>query len=72
MLCLKTLTEKKSVLTADEGMNLLRDVRITGTDPDEKGRVYSTQWSSIYDLTNPSLALCADMDYENAYIYSVE
>ena len=68
----KTLTEKKSVLTADEGMNLLRDVRITGTDPDEKGRVYSTQWSSIYDLTNPSLALCADMDYENAYIYSVE
>lgn len=66
-----TLTEKKSVLTADEGMQLLHDVRITGTDPDEKGRVYSTQWSSIYDLTNPSLALCADMDYENAYVYSV-
>lgn len=68
----KALTEKKSILSADDGMQLLHDVRITGTDPDEKGRVYSTQWSSIYDLTNPSLALCADMDYENAYIYSVK
>ena len=39
---------------------------------DEKGRVYSTQWSSIYDLTNPSLSLCADMDYENVHIYEVK
>lgn len=68
----KTLTEKKSVLTADEGMNLLHDVRITGTDPDEKGRVYSTQWSSIYDLTNPTLSLCADMNYEDVYVYEVK
>lgn len=68
----KTLTEKKSVLTANEGMELLHDVRITGTDPDEKGRVYSTQWSSIYDLTNPSLSLCSDMDYENVYVYEVD
>ena len=67
----KTLTEKKSVLTAQEGMDLLNAARITGTDPDEKGRVYSTQWSSIYDLTNPSLSLCADMDYDNVYVYEV-
>lgn len=68
----KTLTEKKSVLTAQEGMNLLKDVRITGTDPDAKGRVYSTQWSSIYDLTNPSLSLCADMNYDDIYVYEVK
>ncbi len=68
----KTLTEKKSVLTAEEGMDLLEAARIIGTDPDEKGRVYSTQWSSIYDLTNPSLSLCADMDYENVYVYEVD
>lgn len=67
----KTLTEKNSVLSAEEGMQLLNDARITGTEPDEKGRVYSTQWSSIYDLTNPSLSLCADMDYENVYVYEV-
>ena len=68
----KTLTEKESVLSAEEGMNLLHDVRITGTDPDEKGRVYSTQWSSIYDLTNPSLSLCADMNYDDVYVYEVK
>lgn len=68
----KTLTEKKSVLTAQEGMNLLKNVRITGTDPDAKGRVFSTQWSSIYDLTNPSLSLCADMNYDDIYVYEVK
>ncbi len=68
----KTLTEKKSVLTAEEGMNLLHDVRITGTDPDKKGRVYSTQWSALYDLMNPTLSLCADMNYEDVYVYEVK
>ena len=68
----KTLTEKKSLLSAEEGMDLLEAVRITGTDPDEKGRVYSTQWSSVYDLTNPSLTLCADMNYDKAYVYEVK
>lgn len=68
----KTLTEKKSILTAEEGMDLLEAVRITGTDPDEKGRVYSTQWSSIYDLTNPSLTLCSDMNYDEPYVYTVK
>ena len=67
----KKLTETNSVLTVQEGMNLLEAARITGTDPDEKGRVYSTQWSSIYDLTNPSLSLCSDMDYDNMYVYPV-
>ena len=68
----KTLTKKKSILTAQEGMDLLKAARITGTDPDEKGRVYSTQWSSIYDLTNPSLSLCADMNYDDVYVYEVK
>ena len=68
----KTLTKKKSILTAEEGMDLLKAARITGTDPDEKGRVYSTQWSSIYDLTNPSLSLCADMNYDDVYVYEVK
>ena len=67
----KTLTEKKSLLTAEEGMDLLEAVRITGTDPDEKSRVYSTQWSALYDLTNPSLTLCADMNYDEPYVYNV-
>lgn len=67
-----TLTENNGVLTAQQGMELLNKAKITGTEPDEKGRVYSTQWSSIYDLTNPSLTLCADRDYDNAYVYNVD
>ncbi|MBR3767455.1 MAG: linear amide C-N hydrolase [Clostridia bacterium] len=68
---INTLTEKNAVLSAEEGMGLLHDARIVGTDPDEKGRVYSTQWSAIYDLSNPTLNLCADMDYENVHTYPV-
>ncbi len=68
----KTLTEKKSILTAEEGMELLRAARIKGTDPDEKGRVYSTQWSAVYDLTEPALRLCSDMNYDNVYVYEVK
>lgn len=68
----KALTESNSVLTAEEGMELLEAARIKGTDPDEKGRVYSTQWSSIYDLSNPSLSLCADMNYKDIYTYEVK
>lgn len=67
-----TLTENNGVLTAQQGMELLNKAKITGTEPDEKGRVYSTQWSSIYDLTNPSLTLCTDRDYDNTYVYYVD
>lgn len=67
-----TLSNKEGVLSAEEGMNLLKSVSFDGTPPDEEGRVYSTQWSSIYDLTNPSLTLCADRDYENNYTYTVD
>lgn len=66
------LKETKSILTKEEGMELLEAARITGTEPDEKGRVYSTQWSSVYDLSTPTLYLCADMDYENTYEYKVK
>lgn len=68
----KTLKKQKSILTSQQGMELLEAARITGTEPDEKGRVYSTQWSAIYDLTKPSLSLCADMNYDDVYVYSVE
>lgn len=66
----ETLAEKKYVMTADESMDLLMKVALTGTAPDEQGRSYSTQWSSIYDLTNPSLTLCVDRNRENVYRFS--
>ncbi|MBR6314409.1 MAG: linear amide C-N hydrolase [Clostridia bacterium] len=66
----ETLQEKNSVLTADEAMALLQKVALTGTAPDAQGRSYSTQWSSVYDLSSPSLLLCADRNAAVTYRYS--
>lgn len=63
------LSETDSTLDIEGARDLLHAANITGTEPDEKGRVYSTQWSSVYDLTSPALHLFADMDYENGYVY---
>ena len=66
-----TLEENKGILSAEDGMKLLNAVSIKGTPPDEEGRVYSTQWSSIYDLTKAELILCVDRNYNDCYTYSV-
>lgn len=68
----EVLSEKNGVLSADDGMGLLNYVSIEKTEPDEEGRVYSTQWSSIYDLTNAKLLICVDRDYENPIEFPVE
>ncbi len=59
-----TLTEHGCVLTPEEAMALLQKVALTGTAPDAQGRSYSTQWSSVYDLTDPALTLCPDRNRE--------
>ena len=66
----ETLQETNSVLTEDEAMALLQKVALTGTAPDAQGRSYSTQWSSVYDLSAPSLTLCADRNAEVRYRFS--
>ena len=66
----KTLTEKNCVLSAEEGMELLLKVALTGTAPDEQGRSYSTQWSSVYDLTDPCLTICVDRNGAETYRFS--
>ena len=66
------LTEKNGILTAEEGMALLNAASIISTEPDEEGRVYSTQWSAIYDLTKAELMLCVDRDYGSCYTYSAK
>ena len=66
----ETLTEKNNMLTAEEGMALLLKVALQGTPPDALGRSYSTQWSSIYNLSEPSLTLCADRNGGEVYRFS--
>ena len=66
------LKKKNGILTPEEGMDLLHKASLTDTEPDEEGRVYSTQWSALYDLTNKELSLCVDRNYENCYTYTFE
>lgn len=66
----EVLTENKGVLSVDDGMELLHYANIVSTEPDAEGRVYSTQWSSIYDLKNKTLTICADRDFETKYTFS--
>ena len=66
----ETLTAKNYVLTGEEAMALLLKVALTGTAPDEQGRSYSTQWSSVYHLTEPSLTLCVDRNGEETFRFS--
>ena len=66
---IETLKENDGVLSPEDGMRLLEKVALLGTPPDEEGRVYSTQWSSIYDLTEPSLTLCPDRNYAQVYTF---
>lgn len=67
----KGLKKADGALTAAQAMNLLESAAQTDTVCDD-GTLCTTQWSSIYDLTNPSLTLCNDLDYDNTYTYSVD
>lgn len=68
----EVLSKKNGKLSVEEGLDLLNYVSIISTEPDEQGRVYSTQWSSLYNLTEPSLSICADRNYENVLTYTFE
>ena len=68
----EVLTESKGVRTVEEGMELLHYANIVSTEPDEEGRVYSTQWSSIYDLKNMTLTLCSDRQYDTPYVFPID
>ncbi|MBR5232684.1 MAG: linear amide C-N hydrolase [Clostridia bacterium] len=68
----EVLGEKNGILSTQDGIELLNYVSIEKTEPDELGRVYSTQWSSIYDLNNAKLILCVDRDYDNPIEFPVE
>lgn len=66
------LTASGGKMTVSDGMELLHYANIVSTEPDEEGRVYSTQWSSIYDLENKTLTLCSDRHYDVPYTFAVK
>ena len=67
----ETLSAKNNTLSETDAMDLLLKVALTGTAPDEKGRSYSTQWSSVYNCSEPTLTLCLDRGKEGTYCFSM-
>ena len=62
------LDENNSVLTEDGAMDVLAAVK---QEPKPEKRSY-TQWSCIYNLTDPQVNISVGMDYDNIYTYNVD
>ena len=67
----KALKKANGVVSSAGAMDILAAAAQTHTVGSD-GTVYTTQWSSVYDLENPSLTICGDMDYENPYTFTLE
>ena len=59
------LDKTNSVLNRKNAMDLLSDVKLN-----EDG--YSTEWSCVFDLTDFTVDVCLDQDYENVYTFKRE
>jgi|LSQX01.2.fsa_nt_gb hypothetical protein len=61
----------KGILTKKQAMDVLYDVRLS-----YKHEIYpwhvTTLWSAVYDCTDGKMAICAGLDYDNMYEFSVE
>lgn len=65
------LKEKEGVMTAQEGMALLKAARMIDQLDEKTGIVYETQWSAIYHNNDSSVDLTIGQDYEKVYHFSV-
>lgn len=60
----ETLQEKNGVISEEEAMDLLEDVRI------EWNGTWATEWSVVYNLDDFSVAVSNDMNYEQVHHFS--
>jgi len=56
-----SLEQSQNVLSEDEAMKLLQAVSIKGRSD------FGTQWSIVYNVSNVTLRICCDMDYDRVY-----
>lgn len=66
------LKEKDGVLNAEEGMNLLEEVKLVDYPDEKTGIIYSTQWSAIYNNNRKTVDLAIGRNYENIYHFSLQ
>lgn len=67
----KKLILSDGILTEDEAMTLLSECVLNYTHPQLKHQVI-TLWSSVYNCSKKSMLMCAGMDYNKKYIFSLD
>ena len=66
-----TLKDKDGKVTEDEAMDLLSKVTLCYQHPALKHQVI-TLWSSVYNCTEKSMLMCAGMDYDKKYKFTLD
>lgn len=67
---MKGLQDKNGVITAQEGMNLLKAARMINVRDPKKPRIYNTQWSAVYNNSKKSLDIVYGQKYDKVYHFS--
>lgn len=67
---MKGLQDKNGVMTAKDGMDLLKAARMINVHDPKKPRIYNTQWSAVYNNSRKSLDIVYGQKYEKVYHFS--
>lgn len=67
-----SIEENGGVLDETQAMDLLSSVSMTEDIPDESGAYIPTQWSAVYNLSEKTVTICADRNYDKTYTFSVD
>ncbi|MDL2254437.1 linear amide C-N hydrolase [Ruminococcaceae bacterium OttesenSCG-928-I18] len=65
------LDEGEGVVTTEKAMQMLESVKAVDDFDDLSGVNYNTSYSIVFNNSQRSLEVCANMDYDNTYSFSV-
>ena len=65
------LKEQDGILKAEEGMNILEEVKLVDLPDPKTGIIYKTQWSAIYNNNQKTVDLAIGQNYKNIYHFSL-
>lgn len=65
------LKEKDGVITAQDGMNLLKAAKLVDYLDEKTGILYNTQWSAIYNNSQKCVDLAIGQNYARVYHFAV-
>lgn len=64
------LAECNGIIDTADAMKILESVKMK--DYDFNGYICDTLWSAVYNLSDLSVTICTNLDYETGYTYSIK